>query len=391
MIPVSVMVAGEGTVSFRIKGRFGKHRPSSFAGPLHPIVVWNITWKCNLRCKHCYINAMPESRLRELGTEQALKTVEQIAEIKSPLLIISGGEPLMRGDLFEIASHAVRRGIRVALSSNGTLITESMAEKLRRTGFTYVGVSIDSHLAEWHDMFRGVKGAFQAALEGLKNAMNAGIPVGIRTVITRYNVEHASRIVELAVSLGVPRIAFYHLEPIGRGTMLSDWLPTPSQYKSFLDTLIDLARKYAGMLEIETVTAPFDGIYIADRIAENREDFLRLLEVVKAQGGCGRKIVSIYPDGEIHPCQFTPTVSLGNVSENRLSEVLREDNPRLRPFIHPYEYLRGPRCSACPFKKYCGGGSRMRALSLTGDFYGDDPYCSLPVHRIAEKWGFKGD
>ncbi len=386
MIPVSVMVAGEGTVSFRIKGRFGKHRPSRFAGPLRPIVVWNITWRCNLRCKHCYINAMPSSRLRELSTEQLKSVVDQLAEIQSPLLIISGGEPLMREDFFSIASYAAEKGLRLALSTNGTLITRSIASRLRETGFVYVGISIDSHKPEWHDEFRGVDGAFQAAMQGLRNAMNEGISVGLRTTITRFNIEHAPRVVEMAAELGVPRIALYHLEPIGRGMLLRDWMPTPEQYRRLMNTLIRLAEKYAGLVEIETVTAPFDGIYVADKVARSPEEFRKLMEIVKAQGGCGRKIVSIYPDGEIHPCQFTPSISLGNVTETRLSQVLREDNPALRPFIHTHEYLKGPRCSTCPFKEYCQGGSRMRAWSLTGDLFGDDPYCSLPVNEIARRW-----
>jgi radical SAM protein with 4Fe4S-binding SPASM domain len=389
MIPVSVMVAGEGTVSFRIKGRYGKHRPSSFAGPLRPIVVWNITWRCNLRCKHCYIDAMPKARLRELGTEQMLGIVDQVAEIRSPLLIVSGGEPLLREDFYSIMKYAAGKGLRLALSTNGTLITEEVAEKLRETGFVYIGVSIDSHEPRWHDEFRGVKGAFNAAIQGLRNAMNAGIPVGLRTVITRFNATHVPQVVELAVRLGVPRIALYHLEPIGRGAGLSSWLPSPEQYAWLMDRLIELARRYAGVIEIETVTAPFDGIYIADKVAGSREDFYRLLEVVKAQGGCGRKIVSIYPDGEVHPCQFIPSISLGNAARSRLSTILREDNPLLRPFIYTHAYLRGPRCSKCPFKEYCQGGSRMRAWAATGDLFGDDPYCSLPVERIADKWGVR--
>ncbi len=390
MIPVTVMVAGEGTVSYRIKGRFGKGRPSRFADSFRPIVAWNMTWKCNLKCAHCYINAMPESMLHGLPTEKMLDIVDQVAEVGSPLLLMSGGEPLARPDFFEIAEYAAGKKLRLALSTNGTLITREAAKKLADLGFVYVGVSIDSHIPEWHDKFRGVEGAFEAAMRGLRYAQEAGIPTGVRTTITRYNVEHVVEVVRLAAERGVPRIALYHLDISGRASELRDWLPTPQQYFWLLDRLIELGRKYAGVLEIETVTASFDGIYIADKIAGSRDEFLQLLEVVKAQGGCGRKIVSIYPDGEVHPCQFVSGVSLGNVAKRRLREILRLDNPALKPFIETHKYLRGPKCSSCPFKEYCQGGSRTRALAFSGDLFADDPYCYLDVHGIARRWGLGG-
>lgn len=154
MIPVSVMVTGSGTVSVKIKGRFGVNHPSEFSSPIRPVVSWNITRRCNLKCLHCYISA-GDADENELTTEEAMNLVEQFSELKVPLILFTGGEPLMRGDLIKLAHYARDKGIRIALSTNGTLITREMASKLAEAGFSYIGVSLDSINSEFHDKFRG--------------------------------------------------------------------------------------------------------------------------------------------------------------------------------------------------------------------------------------------
>lgn len=386
MIPITVMVTGVGTVSHKIKGRFGPGRPSRFTEVFRPVVAWNLTYACNLTCPHCYIDAGPSAK-KELSTKEALDLVDQLSEIDSPLLILSGGEPLIRKDFLEIARYAASKDLRLALSTNGMLITKDMARKLAELGFAYIGVSIDSPIPEWHDKFRGKKGAFDAAIKGIKNSMEVGLFTGIRYTVMRYNVNEVPLIIKLVLELGIPRVTFYHLSSAGRAkTVSSDWYITPDQYFKFMDYLIEISKKYAGKLEIETTMAPFDGIYVADKIARSKEEFRKLMEVVKAQGGCGRKIISVYPDGTVYPCQFVDFIKLGNVKEERLRDILVLDHPSIEYFVKTHKYLKGSRCSKCPFKEICNGGDRIRAYYLGGDLYGDDPQCFLKVEQIYERW-----
>jgi len=373
VIPISVMVAGVGTTSFKVKGRFGVEKPSDFSAPLRPIVSWNITKRCNLRCVHCYIDA-GEAEANELTTKEALDVVDQMAEVGVPLILFTGGEPLVRHDFFEIAQYARDRGIKLVLSTNGTLITPEVAKRLKEVGVVYVGVSLDSISAEFHDRFRGVQGSFAAALAGIKNAIEAGLDVGLRFVVTAKNIHEVGEYVDFAASLGVRRITFYHLSAAGRAQKLSeDWWYTPEQYKRFIETLIAKAKQYAGKLEIETTLAPYDGVYIALTVGNGD---VKYLEFVESTGGCGRKIVSIYPNGDVYPCQFIDFYKLGNVREKRLRDILRPE--ALEPFVNTDRHLRGPKCSTCRFKRYCKGGDRARAYYLTGDMFGDDPLCPIP-------------
>ncbi|MEM4492839.1 MAG: radical SAM protein [Pyrobaculum sp.] len=374
MIPISVMVAGVGTTSFKVKGRFGVQKPSDFSAPLRPIVSWNITRRCNLRCVHCYIDAGP-AEAGELTTKEALDVVDQMAEVGVPLILFTGGEPLTRPDFFEIAEQARDVGIKLVLSTNGTLITPEVAKRLREVGFVYVGVSLDSVSADFHDKFRGVPGSFAGALAGIKNAVAAGLDVGLRFVVTAKNIHEVGHYVDFAAALGVKRITFYHLSAAGRAQKLEeDWWYTPQQYRQFIETLISKARQYAGVLEIETTLAPYDGIYIALTLGGGDAKYL---EFVESTGGCGRKIVSIYPNGDVYPCQFVDFYKLGNVREKRLREILAPE--RLAPFVETDKFLKGPKCSACPYKRYCKGGDRTRAYYLTGDIFGDDPLCPIPT------------
>lgn len=376
MIPVTVMVTGKGTVSVKVKGEFGVGRPSRFSSPIRPVVSWNITRRCNLRCMHCYINA-GESDTNELSTEEALRLIDQFREVGVPLILFTGGEPLLRSDLFELASYAVKGGIKVALSTNGTLITRDVARRLADVGFSYVGISLDSTDPSFHDKFRGVPGAFMLTLNGIKNAISAGLDVGLRFTLTSKNIDDVPHYIEFALSLGVRRITFYHLSASGRASSMSrDWWYGPQQYVKFIESLIEYSRKYSDRLEIETTLGPFDGIYIAMRLARDEKELDEYLRFVESTGGCGRKIVSIYPNGDVYPCQFIDFVKLGNVRERSFRDILTEAN--LDPFVNTEKYLRGPVCSRCRFKNYCKGGDRARAYYLIGDMFGDDPLCPIP-------------
>ncbi len=375
MIPVSVLVTNRGTVSFKIKGEFNREKPSNFSQVFRPVITWNLTYKCNLLCKHCYINASPKGN-EGLSTDEALNLVDQMAELKIPLLILSGGEPLLRRDFFEIAQRASSYGIKLALSTNGTLITRDIAKKLKDLKFMYIGISLDSPYPEWHDYFRGVKGAFEMTVRGIKNALEEGLDVGLRFTITAKNIQHLDDYFKLAESLGVRRITFYHISASGRAKELNrEWLYTPEQYKVFMDKLIEYAKKYEGKIEIETTLGTFDGIYIASVISENENEFQQYLRFVESTGGCGRKMISIYPNGDVYPCQFIDFIKLGNVKEKPLKDIL-SNVPDL--FINTDKYLNGEKCSKCLFKSACKGGDRARAYYWGGGELGDDVLCPIP-------------
>jgi len=389
VIPISVMVTNKGTVSQKIKGKFSVGNPSKFSEYYRPIVTWNLTYKCNLRCIHCYIKAGPEGN-HELNGKVLFRIAEDIVKHNIPMVIMSGGEPLLRREIYDLARYLNSNGVKLVLSSNGTLITKEIAEKLWELEFRYVGVSLDSVDPKWHDNFRGVSGAYEAAIKGLMNAKAYDLPVGIRFTVTSKNISDVPRILDLAIDNEVERLTFYHLSSSGRAKdMDKSWYLNATQYIWFIDKLIHYSREYAGRIEIQTTLAPFDGIYVADRVARDKKHFWKCIELVKAQGGCGRKFISIYPNGMVYPCQFVDFYPLGNVLETGLADILRIDGNKLDYFIETHKYLKGPKCSNCPFKFICQGGDRVRAYYLGGSLYADDPQCHLDIIKIANRWEYE--
>lgn len=237
-----------------------------------------------------------------------------------------------------------------------------------------------------HNMFRGSSDAFKRAMDGIRNSIEAGLDVGLRMTITRLNISEAPYLVSLARDIGVKRIAYYLLDLTGRGRSAANIMPTGDQLRSFLDRLIELSTEYNGDPEIVLVRGNFMGIYVADKISRSREEFLSLLNMISSQGDCGRKAISIYPDGKVKPCQFIDWIDIGDLRIHTLKEILTHGNPTLKTFLEIYRHLRGPRCSKCPFKQICGGGSRGRALVLTGDFWGDDPACIIDPDKLSARW-----
>jgi radical SAM protein with 4Fe4S-binding SPASM domain len=389
MIPLSVMVTGKGTVSFQIKGSYGRRAPSKFTSTLKPIVFWNITSKCNLYCLHCYISAGPQGWSKELSRDEILDVANDIVELRLPLVTLTGGEPLLRDDFWDLAGRLVGGGVKVAVSTNGTLISEDTATRLAKLGVSYVGISLDSVNPQFHDMFRGVKGAFARALRGVESSLKAGVPVGLRMTLTRYNIGEAIPLLELARSIGVKRIAFYLIDMTGRAKGNPDLLPTREQLVEFVDSMIRVSEELNGDPEVLVVRGNFVGVHVADKLASSRDEFLEYIQMISAQGDCGRKTISIYPDGSVKPCQFIDWVDVGNVRERRLRDIISFENEKLKPYVEAYKHLEGSKCSKCPFKLVCGGGSRGRALALTGNPWGDDPLCYINPHEIAERWGVR--
>ncbi len=387
MIPLSVMVTGKGTVSSRIKGRYGKGKPSTFTSILRPVIFWNITYKCNLKCQHCYINAGPDFKRPEISLEETLNIAQQIVEHHIPFVVFTGGEPLLSEKFWKTLEYFNNIGRpKSGVSTNGTIITPKIASRLKKLNVLYVGISLDSLDPEKHDKFRGMKGAWKAAVKGMKNSVNAGLPTGLRVTVTKDNIGEISSMIDFAADLGLQRVSIYLLDAIGRGAYIVGLIPNPGQLKGLVDELVGKAREYKDTIEILLVRMNFAGIYLANILSKSKEDFEEYLELIGAQGDCGRKTASIYPDGTVKPCQFIDYITIGDLRRQKLSEILTPQNPRLKPFLNIADHLRGSKCANCPFKQVCGGGSRNRAYVSSGDFWGDDPSCFIDPIKIWRRW-----
>ncbi len=378
MISLSKLISGEATVSKHItyKGdsSFIPKSLVEFSKSLKPIVVWNVTRKCNLKCIHCYANASEDLELR---TEECFEIVDKLSRFKVPLILFSGGEPLLRRDLIEIAEYARRKGITCVLSTNGTLIDRNLAENLKDV-FSYVGVSIDG-LRDVNDTFRGVRGAFDKALRGLLNARDVGILTGIRFTITKHNFKELPKVLELVVKEEIPRFCVYHLVPSGRAGFKDDI--SNLERRKILDYLIEIAERVEDV-EILTVDNPADGVYVYLKLRrEDEEKAIKALEFLKYRGGdkSGINLASVDFKGDVHPNQFWWDYNLGNLLEKDFDEIWLGNDRLLKMLREKEKYLRG-KCGACKFKYVCGG-FRVRAYRF-GDLWGEDPSCYLDIKEI---------
>jgi len=380
------MVTGEATVSRQLtyggdESKLPKKLVEAVKKPL-PVVVWNSTSSCNLKCVHCYASAGKPSE-SELTTEEGKAFLDDLAEMRIPILLFSGGEPLMRKDLFELATYVTSKGIMISLSTNGTLISEENAEKLKKTNFSYIGVSIDG-LPETNDKFRGVRGAFERAFQGLLNSKNAGLMTGIRFTVTKYNIKDIPAVIDLLVENEVPRFCLYHLVPSGRAEFQDDI--TLEQRRELIDWLFDRAIQLHDdgyKTEILTVDNPVDGVYTYLKLKEIDETLAEnALEFLKYRGGdnSGYRLADVDMFGNVHPNQFWWDYTIGNIREKKFSELwLNPEDETIIKLREKTKHLRG-RCGKCQFKEVCGG-FRLRALRA-GDLWGDEPDCYLTDEEI---------
>lgn len=358
-----------------------------FSTEHHPIVVWNTTFRCNLACAHCYLDAKDRAGSDELSTEEAKVFIDDVAAMEAPVLLFSGGEPLMRKDLFELGRHAKSQGLRIVISSNGTLITPELAEQIADVGFVYVGVSIDGSEAT-HDEFRRKDGAFQAAITGIRNCLAAGVKAGVRLTLNKRNAADLDAVLDVVEREGVPRFCMYHLVYAGRGKeIVADDLE-PAETRRVVEHLLDRTKDWHERgIETEVLTTDnhADGILVLQRVREGepaREPEVR--ELLARHGGCsaGTKMANVDARGNVHACQFWGHVTLGNVRERPLSEIWAdESHPFLAKLRKKGDHLTGPRCGCCQYKELCGG-CRIRAEVVHGDLWADDPACFLTDEEI---------
>ncbi|EPR44380.1 putative heme d1 biosynthesis protein, NirJ1 [Desulfovibrio sp. X2] len=408
MIGISKLFCG--TVEPSDALRYGRHSgklPShllQFSKDKKPVVVWNMTRRCNLKCIHCYAQAVEAEE--ELGGRDAISTaqakamIDDLAAYGAPVMLFSGGEPLVRRDLTELASHATAKGMRAVISTNGTLITKEKARELKDVGLSYVGISMDGGEAV-HDKFRAVPGAFKKAIQGIENCQAEGLKVGLRFTINRHNAGEVPTLFRLLEDLEVPRICFYHLVYAGRGSEMVAEDLDHAQTRAVVDLIMDETRalfERGKEKEVLTVDNHADGPYLWLRML--REDPKRAAEVLELLSwnegnSTGRGIGCISWDGQVHADQFWRNHTFGNVLERPFSEIWDDPNIEMLHKLKDKRPYVGGRCARCRFLNICGGNFRARAEAVYGDIWAQDPACYLtddeitgePVCRPDERGG----
>ncbi len=372
-------------------GRQSARLPShllQFSKDKRPVVVWNVGRRCNLRCVHCYSHSRDQQYTDELTTAQGKALIADLAEFGSPVMLFSGGEPLLRQDLLELIAAAVGKGMRAVISTNGTLIDKDCAAGLKDLGLSYVGVSLDG-LETTNDRFRGVKGAYNRALDGIHACQDVGLKVGLRFTITKHNAREIDGIFDLIEKEDIPRICFYHLVYAGRGTKIMEDDLTHGRTREVVDRIIDrTADLHARGIskEVLTVDNHCDGVYLYLRLlregnTKRAESVMRLLQM-NGGNSSGVGIGCVSWDGSVHADQFWRHHSFGNVRERPFSEIWTDTSePLMARLKEKKKHVKG-RCAECRFLDVCGGNFRVRAEAVYGDVWAQEPACYLTDEEI---------
>lgn len=360
-------------------------------GAVKPVVIWNLTRRCNLKCRHCYTVSADVDFPGELSPKQASGVLDDLGKMGLPALILSGGEPLLRGDLFDLAKKARGMVRYLALSTNGTEIVGETADKVAEIGFDYVGISIDG-IGKTNDWFRGVDGAFDQALAGVRACKSRGIRVGLRFTITEDNAEQLPQLLQLCEDEGVDKFYLSHLVYAGRGDKNRGEDTAHTRTRAAMDLLIERAwakeKSGAGggpALDIVTGNNDADAVYFL-RWAEanfDTEKVAHLREHLEAWGGnsSGVGVGNIDTQGNVHPDTYWSDYKIGSVKDTPFSKLWGGDDTMLATLRQRPRPLKG-RCGACAYKQVCGGNTRIRALQLTGDPWAEDPACYLANDEI---------
>lgn len=357
------------------------------AGTPKPVVIWNLTRRCNLRCRHCYTTSADVHFPGELTHEQAMGVLDDLKAFGIPALILSGGEPLSRFDFFDLAERARELGFRhLSLSTNGTKLAEC-ADRIADLGFDYVGISLDG-IGPVNDWFRGVDGAFEAALAGVRACKARDVKVSLRFTLTEDNANMLSQMLDLCDGEGVDKFYLSHLVYAGRGDKNRGEDAAHVRTRTAMDHLIDrawVAVAEGEPLEIVTGNNDADAVWFL-RWAERNfapEKVAHLRAHLEAWGGnsSGLGVANIDHQGRVHPDTYWSDYTVGSVKERPFSELWTGDDPMLAALRQRPRPLKG-RCGACAFQAVCGGNTRIRALQVTGDPWAEDPACYLSNREI---------
>jgi len=365
------------------------HRREALASQRRPIVVWSTTRSCNLKCAHCYTDSANRSYADELDTAEGVELIDDLAAFRVPSLLFSGGEPLMRRDLYTLIEHAAGKEIRPVISTNGTLIDRDAARNIRNAGVTYVGISLDG-MEETNDRFRGVKGAFSRAMKGFEHCVAVGQRVGLRLTLTRWNYADLDGIFDFIEREKISRACFYHLVYSGRGENLYADDLTHGESRRAMDVILARTRDYfqRGLdINILTVDNHADGVYIYRKLLEENDPRAgEVYDLLKWNGGgansTGVGIGNVDFVGNVHPDQFWQDYTFGNVRERSFGDIWTdESNPLMRGLKHKAEHLKG-RCRLCRYRELCTGSMRVRAFRTFKDPWAPDPQCYISDDEI---------
>ena len=352
-----------------------------------PIVVWNCTRQCNLHCIHCYANASEGPATGELNTEESKSFISALSEFGVPVILFSGGEPLLREDIFELARFAEKTGVRPVLSTNGTLITENRAQLIKEAGFGEVGISLDG-IGINNDRFRRLAGAYDAALKGIRNCVGSGIRVSLRFTITKSTYNDISDIFALTETEGIDRMCFYHLAYVGRAGQRGTVDITNEETRAIIDLIfdktVDLYRR-GFPKEILTVDNHADGVYLYLKVKkEQPERAGEILKLLRINGGnnAGIRIGAVDELGNVHADQFWRHYTFGNVRERKFGDIWQDTSDSLMRGLKDRKGLLKGRCATCQYVDICNGNLRVRAEAVTGDIWAEDPACYLTDEEI---------
>lgn len=391
MIGVSKLYCGTVEASDPLRyGRDSGQLPShllQFAKDKKPVVVWNVGRRCNLHCVHCYSHSQNISYENELSHAEGITLLDDLSAFGVPVVLFSGGEPLLRKDIFELINHATANGMRAVISTNGTLITPDVATRLKAAGLSYVGISLDG-LQATNDKFRGVNGAFDAALAGIRNCIAAGVKVGLRLTMTQANINDIDGIFDILIAENIPRICFYHFVQTGRGESASEQSLSREQARQAVDKIMSRTRALFNdghNKEVLTVDNHCDGPYLyLKMLQENPKRAEEVLKLLNMNGGnsSGMGIGCVSWDGSVYPDQFSRHHDCGNVKDTPFSEIWGTPTAPLLTQLRDRKKLIKGRCATCKWLSICNANLRVRAEALTGDLWESDPACYLTDEEI---------
>jgi heme d1 biosynthesis radical SAM protein NirJ len=357
--------------------------------PPGPVVIWNLIRRCNLTCKHCYSISADTNFPGELTTAQIYSVMADLKAFRVPVLILSGGEPLLRPDIYDIAKRAKAEGFYVGLSSNGTLIDKDNIGQIAECDFNYVGVSLDG-LGATHDKFRRLDGAFDASLKGIRLCRDLGLKIGVRYTMTQDNAHDLPGLLKLVEDEGIDRFYFSHLNYAGRGNKNRKDDAQHQLTRQAMDLLFDTCWEYnqRGLdKEFTTGNNDADGVYFLHWVRRRFPEQAAHVEAKLRQWGgnsSGVNVANIDNLGNVHPDTMWWHYTLGNVKERPFSQIWPDTSDPLMAGLKQYPRAVKGRCGSCAYLDLCNGNTRVRAQQLTGDPWAEDPGCYLSDEEIAK-------
>jgi radical SAM protein with 4Fe4S-binding SPASM domain len=370
-------------------GRAGQSDTLRYPGrrDTKPILVFNCTARCNLKCVHCYSSSDSSRKESELTTLQARMLIDQAADFGCPVLLFSGGEPLLRKDLFDLIAYAGQKGLRTVLSTNGTLITEQAADKLAALNLSYAGISLDGPQS-LHDRFRGIEGSFAATMKGIENCRRAQIRTGLRFTMTCGNMDQIPEVFRIALDAGIGRICFYHLIRTGRAEHLSDQMPSQDRIRNAIDAILQRTEQLVSQNQVEevlTVGNHADGPYLLMRMkTEKPGQAAEAEELLRRSAGnrIGQNIAAVDWTGRVYPDQFWRNYTLGNILQRPFGQIWQDQSDPVLNVLRQKKEYKDPKCRRCRWFDLCGGNFRSLSGSADLSQWQNEPPCYLSEEEI---------